>query len=198
MILLIDNYDSFTFNLVQYLQKLKQDIIIKRNDTIDMHEIEAISPSHIILSPGPGRPEEAGKIIEIIETFYKKLPLLGICLGHQAIAHALGGKVEHALKIVHGKTSKIYHQQQSIFKNLPTPFHATRYHSLIVERTSLPTCLEITAWTQQGDNFEEIMGIAHKQYPVYGVQFHPEAILSEFGLRLLKNFINHKPRDIPS
>ncbi len=190
MILLIDNYDSFTFNLVQYLQKLQQTVIVKRNDQVTIEEIHEISPSHIILSPGPGRPENAGKLIEIIQSFHQTHPLLGICLGHQAIAHALGGKVQHALNVVHGKTSRIYHHQQSIFQDIPSPYYATRYHSLIVDHQSLPPCLNITAWTQQQNDFEEIMGIAHTHLPVYGVQFHPEAILSEYGLKLLDNFIH--------
>lgn len=190
MILLIDNHDSFTFNLAQYLQKLDQMVLVKRNNEIRIKEIQDLSPSHIILSPGPGRPENIENLIEIVQSFYQTHPILGICLGHQAIAYAFGGKIQHALNVVHGKTSRIHHQQNGIFTDIPSPFSATRYHSLIVDHESLPNCLTITAWTQDTNNFEEIMGIAHAQLPVYGVQFHPEAILSEYGSHLLKNFIS--------
>lgn len=186
MILMIDNYDSFTYNLVQYLSELGEKLVVRRNDKISIEEIKKIKPAHIVISPGPGRPSEAGISEDIIKEFGPKIPLLGVCLGHQAIGEVFGGKVIRADKLMHGKTSRIYHNSSSIFKGLSNPFEATRYHSLIVEKKSLPDVFQITAWTK--DN--EIMGIAHKKFPVWGVQFHPESILTKEGKQLLKNFIN--------
>lgn len=185
MIVMIDNYDSFTYNLVQYLGELGQKLLVFRNDVITISEIEKLKPSHIVISPGPGRPENAGISEEVIRHFYKKTPILGVCLGHQAIAEVFGAKIVKAKNLMHGKTSQIYHNQKTIYKGIPNPFTATRYHSLIVENKSLPECLEINAWTEK----DEIMGIKHKRYPVFGVQFHPESVLTEVGKRILKNFL---------
>ncbi len=185
MILMIDNYDSFTFNLVQYLGELGEEIRVYRNDKITVEEIEQMAPDHIVISPGPCSPNEAGISLELIEKLGGKIPILGVCLGHQSIGQAYGGKVVRAENLMHGKTSLIYHDGKTIFADLPSPFTATRYHSLIVERDSLPDCLEITAWTDKG----EIMGLRHKEYVVEGVQFHPESILTEHGKKLLKNFL---------
>jgi len=185
MILMIDNYDSFTFNLVQYLGELGEEIRVYRNDKITVEEIEQMAPDHIVISPGPCSPNEAGISLELIEILGGKIPILGVCLGHQSIGQAYGGKVVRAENLMHGKTSLIYHDGKTIFADLPSPFTATRYHSLIVERDSLPDCLEITAWTDKG----EIMGLRHKEYVVEGVQFHPESILTEHGKKLLKNFL---------
>jgi anthranilate synthase/aminodeoxychorismate synthase-like glutamine amidotransferase len=186
MILMIDNYDSFTYNLVQYLSELGQKLAVYRNDKITIEQIKKLKPSHIVISPGPGRPKEAGISEDVIKEFGPNIPLLGVCLGHQAIGEVFGGKVIRADKLMHGKTSLIYHDNSSIFKNLSNPFEATRYHSLIVEKKSLPGCLQITAWTKD----KEIMGLAHKKFPIWGVQFHPESILTKEGKQLLKNFIN--------
>ena len=186
MMLMIDNYDSFTYNLVQYLSELGQKLIVYRNDKIDIEQIKRLRPSHIVISPGPGRPEEAGISEDVIKEFGQKIPLLGVCLGHQAIGEVFGGKVIRADKLMHGKTSQIYHNNSPIFKGLSNPFEATRYHSLIVEKKSLPDSLQITAWTKD----KEIMGLAHKKFPIWGVQFHPESILTKEGKQLLKNFIN--------
>ncbi|PIP68065.1 MAG: anthranilate/aminodeoxychorismate synthase component II [Candidatus Omnitrophica bacterium CG22_combo_CG10-13_8_21_14_all_43_16] len=186
MILMIDNYDSFTYNLVQYLSELGEKLVVYRNDKISIEEIKKMNPAHIVISPGPGRPSEAGISEEVIKEFGPKIPLLGVCLGHQGIGEVFGGKVIRADKLMHGKTSRIYHNNSPIFKGLSNPFEATRYHSLIVERKSLPGVFQITAWTK--DN--EIMGIAHKNFPIWGVQFHPESILTKEGKQLLKNFIN--------
>ena len=186
MILMIDNYDSFTYNLVQYLSELGEKLVVYRNDKISIGEIKKMNPAHIVISPGPGRPSEAGISKEVIKEFGPKIPLLGVCLGHQAIGEVFGGKVIRADKLMHGKTSKIYHNNSLIFKGLSNPFEATRYHSLIVEKKSLPGIFQITAWTK--DN--EIMGIAHKKFPIWGVQFHPESILTKEGKQLLNNFIN--------
>jgi para-aminobenzoate synthetase component 2 len=185
MILLIDNYDSFVYNLYQYLGELNQKMLVLRNDQVSIAEIEKINPTHIIISPGPCTPNEAGISLELIRQFARKIPILGVCLGHQAIGQVFGGVVKRAKKPMHGKTSQIKHTNKGIFKDIKNPLTVTRYHSLIVERETLPSCLEITAETEEG----EIMGLLHKEYPVEGVQFHPEAILTEQGHQLLKNFL---------
>lgn len=186
MILVIDNYDSFTYNLVQYLGELGQEIVVKRNDEIDLAGIEALSPDHILISPGPCTPNEAGISLALIDRFKGQIPILGVCLGHQAIGQAFGGEVVRAETLMHGKTSEIYHDGRGVFAGLPNPFTATRYHSLIVRRETLPDCLEITAETSKG----EIMGIRHKEYPVEGVQFHPESIITDHGHQMLRNFLS--------
>jgi len=186
MILVIDNYDSFTYNLVQYLGQLGQDIVVKRNDEIDVAGIEKLAPDHIMISPGPCSPNEAGISLEVIEHFKGKIPIIGICLGHQSIGQAFGGEVVRAEQLMHGKTSLIHHDGKSLFKGLPSPFTATRYHSLIVRKESLPDCLEITAETEDG----EIMGLRHKEYSIEGLQFHPESIITEHGLLMLENFLS--------
>ena len=184
MILLIDNYDSFTYNLVQLLEQLGQVVNVHRNDQIDMTQIEALEPAALVISPGPGTPADSGISIAAISELGANIPVLGVCLGHQAIAAAFGGNVVRADRIMHGKTSRIFHDGRSIFKGLANPFEAVRYHSLIVERGSMPGCLEISAWTEQG----EIMGLRHRQYNIEGVQFHPESILTEAGKQMLHNF----------
>jgi anthranilate synthase/aminodeoxychorismate synthase-like glutamine amidotransferase len=186
MLLVIDNYDSFTFNLVQYLGELGQEIQVFRNDTISVSDISRLSPDKIVISPGPGRPENSGVIIEAIRSFAGKIPILGVCLGHQAIGAAFGGDVVLAPVLMHGKTSGIYHDGQTIFRSLARPFTATRYHSLMVSRDRLPDCLEISAHTEDG----VIMGLRHRQYPLEGVQFHPESILTNEGKKLLANFLS--------
>ncbi|CAM4517626.1 MAG: aminodeoxychorismate/anthranilate synthase component II [Paenibacillus macerans] len=188
MILVIDNYDSFTYNLVQYLGELGEEVTVRRNDEIDLAGIEVLQPDHILISPGPCTPNEAGITLELIERFKGVIPIFGVCLGHQAIGQAFGGKVIRAERLMHGKTSPIYHRGESVFAGLPSPFTATRYHSLIVERESLPDCLEITAETEEG----EIMGLRHKEYAVEGVQFHPESIITEHGHQMLRNFLSRK------
>ncbi|MNJ23785.1 aminodeoxychorismate/anthranilate synthase component II [Paenibacillus bouchesdurhonensis] len=188
MILVIDNYDSFTYNLVQYLGELGEEIIVRRNDEIDLQGIEELKPDHILLSPGPCTPNEAGITLDVIERFKGAIPIFGVCLGHQAIGQAFGGKVVRAERLMHGKTSPIHHKGESVFTGLPSPFTATRYHSLIMERSSLPDCLEITAETEEG----EIMGLRHKTYAVEGVQFHPESIITDHGHQILRNFLNRK------
>ncbi|MDD5382032.1 MAG: aminodeoxychorismate/anthranilate synthase component II [Candidatus Margulisbacteria bacterium] len=186
MILMIDNYDSFTYNLVQYLGELGEELKIYRNDKISITEIEKLRPKRIVISPGPGTPKDAGLSEEVIRFFSGKIPILGVCLGHQAIGEVFGGKIIRAGRIMHGKTSEIYHDGKTIFRNISSPFTATRYHSLMVEKKSLPKVLEISAWTKEG----EIMGLRHKKYPVEGVQFHPESILTSSGKLLLKNFLS--------
>ncbi|WP_374719655.1 aminodeoxychorismate/anthranilate synthase component II [Parageobacillus toebii] len=185
MILMIDNYDSFTYNLVQYLGVLGEELIVKRNDEITIKEIETLSPDFLMISPGPCTPNEAGISMEAIEYFAGKIPIFGVCLGHQAIAQVFGGKVIRADRLMHGKTSPIFHDGRTIFANIPSPFTATRYHSLIVEKETLPDCFEISAWTEEN----EIMAIRHKTLPVEGVQFHPESIMTSHGMKLLENFI---------
>ncbi|MCX5716567.1 MAG: aminodeoxychorismate/anthranilate synthase component II [Candidatus Omnitrophica bacterium] len=185
MILVIDNYDSFTYNLVQYLGELGADLQVYRNDKITLSEIKRLKPGRIVISPGPKWPKNAGVSNETIKTFSGKVPMLGVCLGHQCIGEVLGGKVILAPRIMHGKTSLVYHNGKAIFKGIENPFEATRYHSLLVDRDSLPSCLEITAWTKE----KEIMGLRHKKFPVWGVQFHPESILTVEGKKLLKNFL---------
>lgn len=192
MLLMIDNYDSFTYNLVQYLGELGAQVEVFRNDQITLHDIATSSPTHIVISPGPCTPREAGISVSTVETFGGKIPLLGVCLGHQSIGQAFGGKIVHARQVMHGKTSLIYHQGTGIFTGLPNPFEATRYHSLVIEKATLPSCLEVTAWTQteEGER-DEIMGVKHNTLPhLEGVQFHPESILTEHGHALLKNFLD--------
>lgn len=190
MILMIDNYDSFTYNLVQYLGELKAEVKVVRNDEITLADIEAMAPEKIVISPGPCTPTEAGISVATIETFAGKIPLLGVCLGHQSIGQAFGGKVIRAPQVMHGKTSPVYHANRGVFTGLKNPLQATRYHSLVIEKESLPECLEITAWTQNPDgSMAEIMGVRHKTLAVEGVQFHPESILSEQGHDLLNNFL---------
>ncbi len=187
MLLMIDNYDSFTYNLVQYFGELGADVRVYRNDAITLEEIEALAPAKIVISPGPCSPAEAGISVPTIQHFAGKLPILGVCLGHQSIGAAFGGKVIHAKRLMHGKTSPVHHADTGVFKGLPNPFIATRYHSLAVERESLPDCLEVTAWTDDG----EIMGLRHKTLNIEGVQFHPESIMTEGGHHLLKNFLEN-------
>lgn len=190
MILMIDNYDSFTYNVVQYLGELKADVKVVRNDEITVDEIADLAPEKIVISPGPCTPNEAGISVATIERFAGEVPILGICLGHQSIAQAFGGKVVRAREVMHGKTSPIYHNNNGVFRGLPNPFEATRYHSLVVERESLPDCLEVTAWTQTEDGeIDEIMGFRHRELAVEGVQFHPESILTENGHDMLENFL---------
>ena len=193
MILMIDNYDSFTYNIVQYLGELGANVKVVRNDMISTKDIEYMEPEKIVISPGPCTPKEAGISIEAINHFHSKLPILGICLGHQSIGAAFGGNIIKAKKIMHGKTSLIYHHQNYIFKDLPTPYTATRYHSLVIEEETMPDCLEIIAETKSDDKSEnEIMAIRHKDFHTYGVQFHPESIMSEYGHQILKNFLEIK------
>ncbi len=198
MILLIDNYDSFTFNVFQYLGELGADVSVVRNDEISLAQIERLAPEKIVVSPGPCTPNEAGISLAAIEHFAGKIPLLGICLGHQALGQVFGGRVIRAKKVMHGKTSPIHHEGAGVFRNLPQPMVATRYHSLVVEWATLPDCLEVTAWTEtpEGEK-DEIMGLRHRTLAVEGVQFHPESIFSPAGKRLLKNFLTDKPRRKP-
>ena len=190
MLLMIDNYDSFTYNLVQYFGELGQEVKVVRNDALSVSEIAALYPSRIVISPGPCTPNEAGVSLQVLEELSGQVPILGVCLGHQSLGQAFGGKVVRAKTIMHGKTSMIRHAGRGVFAGIPDPFEATRYHSLVVEKESLPDCLEVTAWTENADGgFDEIMGLRHKTLPVQGVQFHPESILTQHGHDLLRNFL---------
>ena len=189
-VVMIDNYDSFTYNLVQYLGELGAEVIVVRNDEATVADIEKMAPDRLVISPGPCTPKEAGISVEAILKFAGRLPILGVCLGHQSIGHAFGGKIIHAKSIMHGKTSLVYHHNQGVFKGLNNPFTATRYHSLVIDQATLPECLEITAWTRdEAGNIDEIMGVRHKQLDIEGVQFHPESILTEHGHDMLRNFL---------
>ena len=190
MILMIDNYDSFTYNLVQYLGELGADLKVYRNDAISLDEIKRLKPQAIVISPGPGRPEDAGVSLDIIKQLSGQVPILGVCLGHQCIGQAFGGKIIQAKRLMHGKTSMIEHDRKNIFKDIENPFEATRYHSLVIDPKTLPECLELTAWTVDED--KEIMGVRHKEFPLWGVQFHPESILTKAGKTILKNFLDLK------
>ena len=190
MILMIDNYDSFTYNVVQYLAELKADVRVFRNDEITLAEIEELAPEKIVISPGPCTPNEAGISLDCIKTFAGRIPILGICLGHQSIGQSFGGKIVRAKQVMHGKTSMIHHNNTGVFQGLSNPFEATRYHSLVIEQSSMPACLEVNAWTQNEDgSMDEIMGVRHKELAVEGVQFHPESILTQHGHDLLENFL---------
>jgi anthranilate synthase component II len=190
MLLMIDNYDSFTYNLVQYLGELGEDVRVFRNDALGVDDIRALRPDRIVISPGPGTPDDAGVSLKVITELADSIPILGVCLGHQSLGQAYGGKVIRAKTIMHGKTSMIHHRGLGVFAGLPNPFEATRYHSLVVEQHSLPECLEVTAWTELADgSIDEIMGLRHRQHRIEGVQFHPESILTRSGMDLLRNFV---------
>jgi len=190
-VVMVDNYDSFTYNLVQYFGELGADVTVVRNDEVTVEDISALSPDKIVISPGPCTPKEAGISVDTILKFAGKLPILGVCLGHQSIGNAFGGDIVHAKSIMHGKTSPVYHHDSGVFKGLNNPFIATRYHSLVIDQQTLPDCLEITAWTQdESGNIDEIMGVKHKQLDIEGVQFHPESILTEHGHDMLRNFLD--------
>jgi anthranilate synthase component 2 len=189
MLLMIDNYDSFTFNLVQYFGELGVEVVVRRNDEIDVEGIAALAPQFLVISPGPCTPAEAGVSVEAIRHFAGRLPILGVCLGHQSIGQAFGGRIVHARQVMHGKISSIAHADTGVFTGLPNPFDATRYHSLVIEADTLPACLEVTAWTVVDGQRDEIMGVRHRELPIQGVQFHPESILTEHGHRMLQNFL---------
>lgn len=193
MLLMIDNYDSFTYNLVQYFGELGQEVVVHRNDQISLEQVEALKPDYLVISPGPCTPTEAGVSVAAIKHFAGKIPILGVCLGHQAIGQAFGGQVIRAKQVMHGKTSPVFHHSVGVFKDLPNPVETTRYHSLVIEQASLPDCLEVTAWTQNEQGvFDEIMGVRHKTLPIEGVQFHPESILTEQGHKMLHNFLQQR------
>lgn len=198
MLLMIDNYDSFTYNLVQYLQELGEDVRVVRNDALTVTQIEALRPERIVISPGPGTPDEAGVSIELLRRLGPQVPVLGVCLGHQSLGQAFGAEVVRAGTIMHGKTSPIRHEGKGVFAGLPDGFEATRYHSLVVAPATLPECLEVTAWTTDAEGgFDAIMGLRHRHYPLQGVQFHPESILTQYGHALLKNFIENPDASRP-
>ncbi|QKI90012.1 aminodeoxychorismate/anthranilate synthase component II [Thiomicrorhabdus xiamenensis] len=191
MLLMIDNYDSFTYNLVQYFGELGQQVEVYRNDQIDLETIKTLNPQYLVISPGPCTPTEAGVSVEAIKHFAGQIPIMGVCLGHQSIGQAFGGKIVRAKQVMHGKTSPVFHKDAGMFAGLPNPVETTRYHSLVIEKETLPECLEVTAWTQDEDgNFDEIMGVRHKELPIEGVQFHPESILTDQGHQMLKNFLD--------
>jgi anthranilate synthase component 2 len=193
MLLMIDNYDSFTFNLVQYFGELGADVRVVRNDELTVEDVARLAPEQIVISPGPCTPTEAGISVPVIQHFAGRVPILGVCLGHQSIGQAFGGRIVHAHAVMHGKTSPIYHADTGVFSDLPNPFQATRYHSLVIEQATLPDCLEVTAWTQLPDGArDEIMGVRHKSLAVQGVQFHPESILTEHGHQMLRNFLEQR------
>ena len=190
MLMMVDNYDSFTYNVVQYFGELNADVKVVRNDEVSVDEIDQQQPQYVVISPGPCTPNEAGISLQAVEHFSGKVPLLGICLGHQSIGQAFGGQIVRACEVMHGKVSPVYHNNTGVFHGLPSPFNATRYHSLVIDKESLPECLEMTAWTQKEDgSIDEIMGVKHRELPVEGVQFHPESILTEYGHQLLDNFL---------
>jgi anthranilate synthase component II len=190
MILMIDNYDSFTYNLVQYLGELGADVVVHRNDALSVADAAGLRPERIVISPGPCTPSEAGICVELIQQLGGQIPILGVCLGHQGIGQAFGGRIVHAGQVMHGKVSRIRHRGEGVFRNIPDGFEATRYHSLVIDKGSLPECLEVTAWTEDGQGrIEEIMGVRHKTLPIEGVQFHPESILTQHGHDLLRNFL---------
>ena len=190
MLMMVDNYDSFTYNVVQYFGELKADVQVVRNDEVSVDDIAAQKPEYVVISPGPCTPNEAGISLAAVDYFAGKVPLLGICLGHQSIGQAFGGHIVRASEVMHGKVSPVYHNNTGVFSHLPSPFNATRYHSLVIDKESLPDCLEVTAWTQNDDgSIDEIMGVRHRELPVEGVQFHPESILTEHGHQLLDNFL---------
>ena len=192
MVLMLDNYDSFTYNLVQYLGELGEEVWVARNDQVTIEEIESRAPSHIVVSPGPCDPDQAGISLEVIRHFAGRLPILGVCLGHQAIGQVFGGQVVRAREVMHGKVSPVYHTGEGVFEGLPNPFEATRYHSLVVARDSIPEALEVTAWTQREDgSVDEVMGFRHREYAIEGVQFHPESILTQHGHQQLKTFLRY-------
>ncbi|OQB54775.1 MAG: Aminodeoxychorismate/anthranilate synthase component 2 [Deltaproteobacteria bacterium ADurb.Bin151] len=191
MILMIDNYDSFTFNIVQYLEQMGEDVVVFRNDKVTVDRIDKLKPQVIFLSPGPGTPRDAGVTVDVVREFHKTIPIMGICLGHQSIGYAFGGEIVRAGRIMHGKVSPVHHDGRTIFAGLPDPFTAGRYHSLVVRPETLPSCLEVSARTAEG----EIMGLRHKEFPVEGIQFHPESVLTPQGKRILRNFIKHLGRN---
>ena len=191
MLLMIDNYDSFTYNIVQYFGELGQHVEVYRNDQIDIETIQALNPEYLVISPGPCTPTEAGVSVEAIKHFAGKIPIMGVCLGHQSIGQAFGGDIVRAKQVMHGKTSPVFHKDAGMFSGLPNPVQTTRYHSLVIDQKTLPDCLEVTAWTQDDNGeFDEIMGVRHKTLPIEGVQFHPESILTEQGHQMLKNFLD--------